>query len=128
MEPARLFDQTAVHSEEGRPDPLARSRWSTENGRRGKEHERIDKNQAAVHEYLFQLDQIETKLRRTNLSDEQRVALEDEVRTVKKQLDSLENELTGLRKENRKSMAIAGCLFLLFLIIYYFLVLKTVTG
>ncbi|XP_029831799.1 uncharacterized protein LOC8051902 isoform X3 [Ixodes scapularis] len=49
----------------------------------------IDKNQAAVHEYLFQLDQIETKLRRTNLSDEQRVALEDEVRTVKKQLDSL---------------------------------------
>uniref|UniRef100_V5GZP1 Coiled-coil domain-containing protein 167 n=1 Tax=Ixodes ricinus TaxID=34613 RepID=V5GZP1_IXORI len=88
----------------------------------------IDKNQAAVHEYLFQLDQIETKLRRTNLSDEQRVALEDDVRTVKKQLDSLENELTGLRKENRKSMAIAGCLFLLFLIIYYFLVLKTVTG
>ncbi|CAN8008634.1 unnamed protein product [Ixodes pacificus] len=51
----------------------------------------IDKNQAAVHEYLFQLDQIETKLRRTNLSDEQRVALEDEVRTVKKQLDSLDD-------------------------------------
>ncbi|CAN7999524.1 unnamed protein product [Ixodes hexagonus] len=88
----------------------------------------IDKNQAAVHEYLFQLDQIEVKLRRTNLTDEQRVALEDEVRTVKKQLDSLENELTGLRKENRKSMAIAGCLFILFLIIYYFLVVKTVTG
>ncbi|KAH9376183.1 hypothetical protein HPB48_017175 [Haemaphysalis longicornis] len=45
---------------------------------------------------------------------------------VRKAFD--EKELTGLRKENRKSMAIAGCLLLLFLIIYYFLVIKTVTG
>ncbi|XP_077536544.1 coiled-coil domain-containing protein 167-like [Haemaphysalis longicornis] len=88
----------------------------------------IDRNEALVQDYLFQLDQIETKLRRSALSDSQREKLEEEVKSLKSQLDILEKELTGLRKENRKSMAIAGCLLLLFLIIYYFLVIKTVTG
>ncbi|KAK8763669.1 coiled-coil domain-containing protein 167-like isoform X1 [Amblyomma americanum] len=88
----------------------------------------IDRNEAMVQEYLFQLDQIESKLRRYTLSDSQRKKLEDEVKSLKLQLDTLEKELTGLRKENRKSMAIAGCLFILFMIIYYFLVIKTVTG
>uniref|UniRef100_A0A1E1WZE3 Coiled-coil domain-containing protein 167 n=1 Tax=Amblyomma aureolatum TaxID=187763 RepID=A0A1E1WZE3_9ACAR len=88
----------------------------------------IDRNETLVQEYLFQLDQIETKLRRYTLSDTQRKKLEDEVKSLKSQLDTLEKELTGLRKENRKSMAIAGCLFILFMIIYYFLVIKTVTG
>uniref|UniRef100_G3MN61 Coiled-coil domain-containing protein 167 n=1 Tax=Amblyomma maculatum TaxID=34609 RepID=G3MN61_AMBMU len=88
----------------------------------------IDRNEALVQEYLFQLDQIESKLRRYTLSDSQRKELEDEVKSLKSQLDTLEKELTGLRKENRKSMAIAGCLFILFMIIYYFLVIKTVTG
>lgn len=88
----------------------------------------IDRNETLVQEYLFHLDQIESKLRRYTLSDPQRKKLEDEVKSLKTQLDALEKELTGLRKDNRKSMAIAGCLFILFMIIYYFLVIKTVTG
>uniref|UniRef100_A0A023G691 Coiled-coil domain-containing protein 167 n=1 Tax=Amblyomma triste TaxID=251400 RepID=A0A023G691_AMBTT len=62
----------------------------------------IDRNEALVQEYLFQLDQIESKLRRYTLSDSQRKKLEDEVKSLKSQLDTLEKELTGLRKENRK--------------------------
>ncbi|XP_037574987.1 coiled-coil domain-containing protein 167 [Dermacentor silvarum] len=88
----------------------------------------IDRNEALVQDYLYQLDQIESKLRRFTLSDSERKKLEDEVTSLKSQLDTLEKELTGLRKENRKSMAIAACLFILFLIIYYFLIVKTITG
>nr|XP_037274181.1 uncharacterized protein LOC119166895 [Rhipicephalus microplus] len=88
----------------------------------------IDRNEALVQDYLYQLDQIESKLRRSVLSDSEREKLEDEVKSLKSQLDTLEQELTGLRKENRKSMAIAACLFILFLLIYYFLIIKTITG
>uniref|UniRef100_A0A6G5AET4 Coiled-coil domain-containing protein 167 n=1 Tax=Rhipicephalus microplus TaxID=6941 RepID=A0A6G5AET4_RHIMP len=84
----------------------------------------IDRNEALVQDYLYQLDQIESKLRRSVLSDSEREKLEDEVKSLKSQLDTLEQELTGLRKENRKSMAIAACLFILFLLIYYFLIIK----
>lgn len=88
----------------------------------------IERNEATVQDYQFQLESLEKTLRRTQMTDDQRLKVEDEVKTVKNHLANLEKQLGHLRKENRKSMAIAACLFVLFLMLYYFLMVRTITG
>ncbi|XP_064484145.1 coiled-coil domain-containing protein 167-like isoform X2 [Ornithodoros turicata] len=85
----------------------------------------VDTSKTSV---LKELETLETTLRRTQMTDEERLKVEDDVKTVKNQLANLEKQLGHLRKENRKSMAIAACLFVLFLMLYYFLMVRTITG
>ncbi|KAH7940519.1 hypothetical protein HPB49_001247 [Dermacentor silvarum] len=59
----------------------------------------IDRNEALVQDYLYQLDQIESKLRRFTLSDSERKKLEDEVTSLKSQLDTL-GRLAALKWES----------------------------
>ncbi|XP_076360539.1 uncharacterized protein LOC143252391 isoform X2 [Tachypleus tridentatus] len=80
----------------------------------------IEEKDALIKQYHKQLEKIQEWLNITMLTLEQRMELEAEVNVIKDELNKLEKELKGLRKENFRSLMLVGILLLFIFLIYYF--------
>lgn len=64
------------------------------------------------------LENVDLKLQKDELSEEGRNKLEKEKKALESRVSNYEKELKGLRHENRKNMMLSVAIFLLIFVIY----------
>ncbi|KAE8600242.1 hypothetical protein XENTR_v10013145 [Xenopus tropicalis] len=79
----------------------------------------IDGMEEKVALCKYNLDVIDVKLRKMELTEEGRKSLEKEKSSLSSRLSNYERELKSLRHENRKNMLLSVAIFLLFAVGYY---------
>ncbi|XP_076862484.1 coiled-coil domain-containing protein 167 [Brachyhypopomus gauderio] len=82
----------------------------------------IDRVEERLVQCRGSLDRTEFRLRREELSDEDRQALEDELTITTERIKKYEKDLAVLRRENRKNMMLSMALLTLSALVYYALV------
>ncbi|XP_026880065.2 coiled-coil domain-containing protein 167 [Electrophorus electricus] len=65
------------------------------------------------------LGRAEFRFRREQLSDEDRQALEDEMTIINERIEKYEEDLTVLRRENRRNMMLSVALLTVSALLYY---------